>query len=174
MDTRALLTDALSRGHGVLRRCLSELTDEELGYRPAPNANPIEWLGWHIARVEDRHVSDLLGTDQIWTAGGWAERFDMPADPDDVGTRHTNEQRDAVHVPDVAALREYLDAVATRTDEYMAALDDVALDRVLDEPQYTPLPTVGVRLVSLVHHVAHHAGQADYLRGLARGEPAGT
>lgn len=56
--------------------------------------------------------------------------------------------------------------MAVRTDAYLETLTTEALDRVLDKPQFQPLPTVGVRLNSLVHHVAHHAGQIDYLRGL--------
>lgn len=39
------------------------------------------------------------------------------------------------------------------------------LDRELDEPQYDPLPTLGVRLVSVVADNTQHAGQVAYLRG---------
>jgi hypothetical protein len=56
--------------------------------------------------------------------------------------------------------------VAARTDAYLETLSGEDLDRVLDEPRFQPLPTVGIRLNSLVHHAAHHAGQIDYLRGL--------
>jgi hypothetical protein len=52
--------------------------------------------------------------------------------------------------------------VAARTDAYLETLSGEDLDRVLDESRFQPLPTVGVRLNSLVHH----AGQIDYLRGL--------
>ena len=38
--------------------------------------------------------------------------------------------------------------------------------RALDEPQWTPRPTVGVRLVSVIGDNLQHAGQASYLRGL--------
>ena len=41
--------------------------------------------------------------------------------------------------------------------------------QALDEPQYDPLPTVGVRLVSVVSDNTQHAGQVAYLRGMQRG-----
>lgn len=166
MQQHEVIADALSRGRGVLHRALDGMSDEALTYRPAAHMNPIGWLAWHIARVEDMHIADLLDQGQLWTDGGWHRRFDMPPDAHDFGTRQTLEEVDAVNTPNAELLLEYYDAIAARTDAYLETLDSAALDRVLDEPQFQPLPTVGVRLNSLVHHAAHHAGQIDYLRGL--------
>jgi hypothetical protein len=44
------------------------------------------------------------------------------------------------------------------------------LDRELDEPQFQPLPTVGVRLISILDDCIIHAGQAAYIRGLRQGK----
>jgi hypothetical protein len=52
----------------------------------------------------------------------------------------------------------------------VAALTPEALDRELNEPQWQPLPTVGVRLVSVLSDNLQHAGQAAYLRGLIQGK----
>ena len=38
-----------------------------------------------------------------------------------------------------------------------------------DEPHYQPVPTVGVRLVSILSDNLQHAGQTAYLRGLWQG-----
>ena len=166
MDQQAIITDGMSRGRGVLRRALDGLDVDALTYRPADHTNPIGWLAWHIARVEDMHVADLLETGQLWTDGGWHERFGMPADARDFGTRQTLEQVNAVNAPSAELLLAYYDAVAARTDAYLETLSAEDLSRLLDEPQFQPLPTVGVRINSLIHHAAHHAGQIDYLRGL--------
>jgi len=166
MEQHAVIADSLGRGRGVLHRALDGMSDEALAYRPAEHMNPIGWLAWHIARVEDMHVADLLDEGQLWTDGDWHERFNMPPDARDFGTRQTLDQVNAVNSPSAELLLEYYGAVAARTDEYLNTLTAKALDRVLDEPQFQPLPTVGVRLNSLVHHAAHHAGQIDYLRGL--------
>jgi len=166
MNHVELISDGISRGRGVLHRALDGMSDEALAFRGAEHMNPIGWLAWHIARVEDMHVADLMEVGQLWTDGGWHERFGMPADARDFGTRATLEQVNAVRAPSAELLLAYYDAVAARTDEYLATLSSEELDRELDEPQWQPLPTVGVRLNSLVHHVAHHGGQIDYLRGL--------
>jgi hypothetical protein len=166
MHQNEIIADGISRGRGVLRRALQGMTPEVLQYRPAGHTNPIGWLAWHIARVEDMHVADLLEQDQLWIGDRWHERFGMAPDARDFGTRQTLEQVNAVSAPSVDLLLGYYDAVAARTDAYLAALTPEELDRVLDEPQFQPLPTVGVRINSLIHHAAHHAGQIDYLRGL--------
>ena len=166
MDANGIIVDGLSRGRGVLSRALDGLDDDALSYRPADHSNPIGWLAWHIARVEDMHVADLLEAGQLWTEGGWHERFGMPPDARDFGTRQTLDEVNAVNAPSAELLLAYYNAVGERTDRYLEALTAEDLDRVLDEPQFQPLPTVGVRINSLIHHAAHHAGQIDYLRGL--------
>ena len=48
----------------------------------------------------------------------------------------------------------------------MGKLSPEDLDIELAEPQYNPLPTIGVRLVSIISDNTQHVGQAAYLRGL--------
>lgn len=89
MDHLEIIADGMSRGRGVLRRAIDGLDHAALQYRPAEHTNPIGWLAWHIARIEDMHVADLLEEGQLWTDGGWHERFGMPSDARDFGTRQT-------------------------------------------------------------------------------------
>ena len=42
------------------------------------------------------------------------------------------------------------------------------LNRVLNEPQYQPLPTLSIRLASVINCNTRHAGQIEYLRGLVK------
>jgi hypothetical protein len=166
VDHHEVIDDGMSRGRGVLRRAIDGLDDAALQYRPAEHTTPIGWLAWHIARVEDMHVADLLEVGQLWTDGGWHERFGMPSDARDFGTRQTLDEVNAVNAPSAELLLEYYDAVAARTDGYLEGLSAEDLGRELDEPRFQPLPTIGVRINSLIHHAAHHGGQIDYLRGL--------
>jgi len=80
MDAAALLTESFGRIPDLARRAVTGLTSEQLVARPGPDANPIAWLVWHLTRVQDDHVADLAGTEQVWTADGWARRFDLPLD----------------------------------------------------------------------------------------------
>jgi hypothetical protein len=75
------------------------MSDEALAYRPAEHIIPIGWLAWHIARVEDMHVADLLDEGQLWTDARWHQRFDMPPEARDFGTRQTLDQVNAATLP---------------------------------------------------------------------------
>jgi hypothetical protein len=68
------------------------------------------------------------------------------------------------------ALVEYLRADLERINEYLNSLSASDLDRELDEPEFQSLPTVGVRLVSILDDTLQHAGQSAYLQGLLKGK----
>ena len=159
--------DALGRVRDLVRDTLEDLTPEEVLASPKP---PIGWLVWHLTRVQDANMSGLAGRQQAWIADGWHARFGMPPDPRDYGSghRHTREQVNAFTVKDKQILLDYHDAVFEKTKAYLSTLSVADLDTVLNEPQYEPLPTVSVRLVSVIADNMRHAGQIEYLRGLIR------
>ncbi len=166
MDSKDVVIEALGRIPHLLRLSLDGLTAEQLAYRPAEEANSIAWLAWHLTRVQDDHLSDLAGRPQAWIEEGWHAKFGKPADPDETGQGYTPEQVASIRPSSPALLLDYHSAVHRRSVEYVRGLSAADLDRVLDEPQYTPRPTVGVRLVSVASDNLQHAGQAAYLRGL--------
>jgi uncharacterized damage-inducible protein DinB len=168
MTTAELLADALSRVREVVHAVTAGLTPDQLTFRPQPDANTIAWLIWHLTRVQDDHVSEVAGTDQEWTSGGWAARFGLPFDHSATGWSHSSEEVGRVRVDSVALLTGYYDAVHERSLEFFAGLADADLDRVVDE-RWDPPVTLGVRLVSVIDDDAQHAGQAAYLRGLLTG-----
>ena len=55
--------------------------------------------------------------------------------------------------------------VIERTMEYLASVDELELDRIIDH-SYDPPVSVGVRLVSVISDDIQHAGQARCLRGI--------
>jgi len=67
-------------------------------------------------------------------------------------------------------LLEYHHYVLKRTKRFIATLSTADLDRELNEPWYQPLPTVGVRLVSVMSDALQYAGQIAYLHGLLKGK----
>ncbi|MFA9430409.1 DinB family protein [Egicoccus sp. AB-alg2] len=165
MDTRELLTDAFHRIPELTRSLTDGAGSELLHYRPDRDANPIAWLLWHAARVQDDHVAALAGREQVWTAQGWMERFDLPFDPQDIGYGQSSEEVGQVRVEDPSLVVGYQDAVTAMVDEYLATVDDQELGRVVDDA-WDPPVTAGVRLVSVIGDVMQHLGQAGYVRGL--------
>ncbi len=166
MNVGEMAADAFSRTQRTMTMALRELTAEQLAYRPHAEANPIGWIAWHLTRIQDHAMSALAGREQAWTSEGWHAKFDMPADPENTGTGHSAEEVSAFTSPDAQTLVDYYDAVYTRTKEYLATLSPEDLDRVLNEPRWNPMPTVGVRLVSVIHDNSVHVGEVSYVKGL--------
>jgi hypothetical protein len=65
---------------------------------------------------------------------------------------------------------DYLKASVERSMQFFLSLSKEDLDRELNEPWYQPLPTVGVRLISILDDAVLHDGQAVYVRGLLQGK----
>ena len=165
MDVSALLLELYDRIPPLARRAVDGVSVEQLTERPAPGANTIAWLIWHMGRVQDSHVAELLNSAQLWVGDGWAARFGLDPDPSNTGFGHTPEQVDAVRPESAEALLEYLDAVTESTRGLLQGLSQPELDRIVDR-RWDPPVTLGVRLVSVANDSLQHAGQAAYVRGL--------
>jgi Protein of unknown function (DUF664) len=165
MDTASLLLELYGRIPPLAAAAVDGLSEEELCAAPDPGANPIGWLVWHLARVQDHHVAELLGTEQIWVGGDWARRCGLEPDPSNTGYGHSPEEVRAVRPESPGVLVDYLGAVQVRTTEMLQGLVSEDLDRVVDR-RWDPPVTVGVRLVSIADDCLQHAGQAAYVRGL--------
>lgn len=140
------------------------LDEEQLAHRPTPDANSIAWLVWHTARGQDAQIAHLAGTEQVWQAQGWVDRFALPIDPKDHGYGHSSEQVGQVRAG-ADLLAGYLRAAHEATVAYLRGLGEADLDEVIDT-SWDPPVTRGVRLVSIADDDAQHVGQAAYVRGL--------
>jgi hypothetical protein len=138
MDAASLLVDAYGRIPGIVTAAVDGLSHDELLGAPAEGANPIGWLAWHIARVEDHQTSPLFGLEQLWVLEDVGPRFGLASDPSNLGYGHGPAEVAAVRAESTDALLGYLDAVSGRL----------------------------TGLVSVLADCLEHAGQAAYLRGL--------
>jgi uncharacterized damage-inducible protein DinB len=165
MTTAELLADALSRVKEVVHQAASNLTPDQLAYQPQPGANSIGWLLWHLTRVQDDHISEVAGTEQVWTADDWVGRFDLPYETEATGWSQEAGQVGRFSVSSADLLTGYYDAVHERSLAFVATLADADLDKIVDD-RWDPPVTLGVRLVSVIDDDVQHAGQAAYVRGL--------
>ncbi|GAA1789716.1 DUF664 domain-containing protein [Planosporangium flavigriseum] len=165
MNVSDLLIEYFDRLPDLVRSAVDGLTPSQLRWSPTPGANSIGWLVWHLTRVQDHHVAELVGQDQVWVSGDWAGHFGLDPDPDNTGYGHSPEQTSEVRPDSAQVLIDYYDAVAGRTREFLRGLKPEDLDRVVDK-RWDPPVTLGVRLVSIANDDTQHVGQAAYVRGL--------
>ena len=164
MNEAGLLEDAFDRIKQLVSGIADGLTEEQLATRVSDDANSIAWLLWHLTRVQDDHVAEVAGHEQVWTAEGWYDRFGLPFDPSAHGYGQSSREVAQVRVG-AELLIGYHDAVHAKTIEYVRGLTGADLDRVVDD-NWDPPVTLGVRLVSVISDDLQHAGQAAYVRGL--------
>ncbi|NHC22489.1 DUF664 domain-containing protein [Nocardioides sp. IC4_145] len=164
MTPAELLKDAFGRIVESGTAVVDGLSEDQLASRPAPGTNSIAWLVWHLARVQDDHVAEVAGLEQVWTAQGFVDRFGLPFERDATGYGQSADEVGQVRAS-ADLLAAYLRAVHEQTVAYLDTVSADDLDRVVDE-QWDPPVTLGVRLVSVVDDDTQHVGQAAYVRGL--------
>jgi hypothetical protein len=152
-----------------LEKVLDGLTVEDLHKRPSPGANPIGWLCWHTIRSCDRLLGDVVLGKQLWISEGWHKKFNRPDDFNDTGFGHTNEQVDALKIPDVKTLLDYERVVAEPLLKYIERLTEQELDRETPNSQVpgTTRPA-HLRLAGALLNL-QHVGAAAYVRGMIKG-----
>lgn len=167
MKSNELLLDAFGRIHETVAAVLEGVDGQALIRRPAGSGNSIAWLIWHLSRIEDVQVGPAVGLEEVWTAEGFARRFNLPLPESDTGYGHSTGEVDAVQAPP-ELLVEYYDAVHRQTVEALKTLGDEDFDRIVDT-RWDPPVTLGVRLVSTIADCLQHVGQAAYAKGLHSG-----
>jgi hypothetical protein len=165
MDVAATYLELFGRVPPLARAAVEGLDADALITAPGSGANTIGWLVWHLTRVHDHHMSEILDAPQVWTTGSWASRFGLQPDPRNTGYGHTPDEVLAVRPDGPDALLDYLETVDARTRGFLATLTSPDLDRVVDR-RWDPPVTLGVRLVSIADDALQHVGQAAYVRGL--------
>ncbi len=188
MERQEYITDGYGRVLQILEEALDGLTQDDLNKQPRSDCNSIGWLVWHVTRVQDYGIAELMGEKQLWIRDRWHAKFNRAPNPSDIGFEpfgHSAEDVVAFKAPNVETLLEYYRAVLEWSERYISSLSATDLDRELNKPawtaekkrpvtgagvgrQYQP-PTVGVRLISILSECLQHAGQVAYLRGLLKG-----
>ncbi len=162
-----LLVDSFERVSGLVESLTDGLSPELATWRPDDAANSIGWLLWHLTRVQDDHVADLAGEDQVWPR--WRDRFGLPFGPWATGYGQSAEEAAQVRAS-ADLLAGYHADVHQLTLRYLERVrsngGEAELARVVDE-SWRPPVTAGVRLVSVIGDTLQHLGQAAYVKGLA-------
>ncbi len=163
MSVAELLVDGFGRVRGVVHDVLDGLSVENLTFRADQQANSIDWLVWHLTRVQDEQVAAAAGLDQVWPEG-WLQRAGLPFPPAENGYGQDPRLVAEVRLP-AEFLAGYHDATYAQTISFLSGLREADLSRIVDRA-WDPPVTLSVRLVSTLSDDLQHAGQAAFIRGL--------
>ena len=166
MDFRDILKSQMAEYMEYLELALEDLTPEERRFQPTPESNHIDFIVWHMARVEDTLFNRaILRRADLWEREGWGERLGIEEEGN--GYRFSAEQ--AIGLPDfpIDGLMDYYRSVRGEIVEYIDSLTEDDLD-ALPNPRRPEYP-VGETLKHIVVEEAQHVGQIAYIRGMQRG-----
>ena len=167
MDFKDIVRAALDEYMGDLRDALNGLTAEERRYQPNPHSHHIDFVVWHMARVEDDWIQRFAQrTDSVWQREGWFERLGMPER--DGGFGYTVEQVAGLPPFEIEQMLGYYDAVRRETLSYIDGLSESDLEST-PHAERRPGYTVAKMLAHVIVEESQHVGQAAYLRGMQRG-----
>ena len=151
-----------------LKKAVDGLTPTELRWQPTLTSNNISWIVWHMARVEDRWVNQVLRKDvEVWIRDGWYEKFGMAEEVHGYG--ETENQVRAM--PDVAMsdILAYFNSVRQSTLTHLAQMTPADLEARYSHPRRS-----GIRGDWILGHIlveeGQHLGQVGYIRGMIRGQ----
>ena len=149
-----------------LKEKLDGLIEAETRWQASLDSNSIQWLVWHMARVEDSWMNNnIAGGESVWNTGGWAAKTGIIYDNSGYG----QSADDVRAMPDsnMSDLVQYYDAVRSAAFKVIDGTNDEDMDNVF---------TRGGRSVTwswILGHViveeSQHLGQVAFVRGLIRG-----
>ena len=161
MNTVEFIRQSLGQVHYRLTLTCGQVTPEQVLWRPAPHANNIGFILWHVARAQDNLASRLAGATSLWESKLWYVQFGQPKDALDPGDRMGLQ---ALPLPDLGTLTAYLNAAHQRLVHVVLAQTSASLDAVPNASR--PLETVAALLRHQITHQNNHHGQIDFIRGL--------
>ncbi len=164
----------LKRLHTMLDAGTRDLTPEQWHAIPGgnPNANSIAFEMWHYARTEDNIVRFILQNRRptVWMDGGWADRLKLP--PVAQGTGMPAADAQALRIDDLAAFRQYVDAVYASTDDYLANPDASTFDAPVTVKPLGEMPAIRALGQVVMTHGFTHLGEIELIRTLHGLRPA--
>ncbi len=74
------IRDSIRQQHEGWDKAISDLTVDQMHYRPDGQGNHIGFIAWHYVRTEDNLVQFVFQNRQptVWLAGGYDQKFGLP------------------------------------------------------------------------------------------------
>ena len=174
MNAVALLKQQIQESREFFEGTMNDVTAEQARWSPPGKAMPIGAHYAHVILSQDMGLHGLLkGGSPPLAASSWAGKTGVSELPPPFGQPWDQWARGAQI--DLAALRQYAQAICAATDEYLASLSDDDLKRPID------LSAIGLGQQTVafvlnagwVFNANMHCGEIACLKGLqgAKGYP---
>ncbi len=138
-DYAALLLDSLQRRiatmHSLYWQAVDTMDLAAVNHVERSGIVPIAFSLFHYVNMQDASFLLLTGQFPIWD-DSWTQRV-RPAIADH-GKHRTVEEMTYQQIGDYEAFQDYMRAVYSRTEAYLATLDPAELTRVVIPPPYPP------------------------------------
>ena len=161
-----------------LRNVIESIPEQVFGTRPAPDANPANFVFFHVLRHWDRdvniHIRGQDATADAWHRHGLTDATGYSPDGTGANGMGTGYGYTAAEVDEVpsnkGALLQYHRILKEETDQVLDTLDDETIhsERVLASGATI---IVAGRLRHMIAHTFLHIGDIEYIKGLI-GAPA--
>jgi len=175
MEIRELIIGSFEDYWGRFDLALEGLSREDLAWQPKADSNPIAFIAWHMARVEDRLIHYFAqGVEELWVKNDWYTQFGLEAVDHGVGFTLAQVQGFPLISPEV--LSGYLAEVRGDTRTF---INEFALQDLDVAPGRCPFPPnipagsdtwpMGRMFRQLFAELNQHLGQVRYVRGMIKG-----
>ena len=164
MATAKFIEQCLNQVYERLSKSMEGLTDEEMVWRPAPHANCILEILWHMIRSEDRMIRSSIGMEsEVWEKRQYYKVFGLPKEHSRSDDYKILKESN-LPSPTLKDLLSYRSDVHKDTLARLQGLSADDFDRVPNAEQ--PLRTIASYFRHLITHNNNHHGQIDFIRGL--------
>ncbi len=163
MNAVQFILTAVNGLHQAMVNDVKTLTPEQLKWKPAANANPVGFLFWHAARVEDNAVSGWQKKSSIWEEDRWYEKMGLDAKV--FGTGFGEAEVEKIARLPLNLVIEYAEKVFRNSATYIQSLEADKLDFAPNQER--PNWTIGMMINNFI--IAHgwwHLGEIRYVKGL--------
>tara|TARA_B110000438_G_scaffold205678_1_gene197342 strand:- start:373 stop:888 length:516 start_codon:yes stop_codon:yes gene_type:complete len=150
-----------------LHKALDGLNKIELNWQPSLESNNIIYLVWHMARVEDNWINQIIGGNKtVWSLNKWSEKLNIKEN--DYGKGYLKE--DISNLPDMN-INDVLKFYKQQRDQSIIIINELN-DEDLNK-DYKRLTGELKKGYWILGHVlveeSQHLGQIAYIRGMIKG-----
>ena len=166
MTALEILQTSMDSMHGMLDKVISDMTEEQLNFRPQEGGVSPFFSLWHYVRTEDNVINWVIHRQPtVWLEGEFDTRLGL--DRTSQGTGMSEEQANAVVLRDLGLWQQYQPRVWARTAAYLRSMnpDEFETRRVTIKPLPEMSLWSGLFGICLSHGY-RHIGEIEYARGV--------